>query len=46
VARLVRIGPAIILALVVGGAMLGARLRQARAEEVERRELHLRVREE
>jgi hypothetical protein len=39
------IGPAIILALVAGAVMLGARLKQAEDEDAERRELHRRTRE-
>jgi hypothetical protein len=38
--------PAIILALLFGGALLGARLNRAHAEEAERRELQRRTREE
>jgi hypothetical protein len=37
------IGSAIILALVVGGAMLGARLNRTQLEEAERQELHRRT---
>jgi hypothetical protein len=37
------IGPAIILALVVGGAMLGARPNRTQLEEAERQELHRRT---
>jgi hypothetical protein len=40
------VGPAIILALLFGGVLLGARLNRANAEEAQRRELQRRIRED